>query len=77
LFPALGVLAAALVVFAVAWIGEFNGVGFNQTGPLVRWGTLPVSVGLFGFCYSGHAVFPNIYNSMANKRQFPLLLTAT
>lgn len=78
IFPAAaGVLAAILVVFAVAWVGEFDGIGFSQGGPLVRWGTLPVSVGLFGFCYSGHAVFPNIYNSLSNKSQFPLLLTIT
>ncbi|KAI3793467.1 hypothetical protein L1987_36086 [Smallanthus sonchifolius] len=33
--------------------------------------------GLYGYCYSGHAVFPNIYTSMAKKSQYPMVLLAS
>ena len=56
------------------WVGVVDGVGFTQSGPLLRPRGLPVSVGLFGFCFSGHAVFPNIYTSMKDGRQFGRVL---
>ncbi|GAB2276060.1 hypothetical protein Dimus_010802 [Dionaea muscipula] len=35
--------------------------------------TLPVALGLYGYCYSGHVVFPNIPTSMEKPSQFPVV----
>ncbi|CAI5505913.1 unnamed protein product [Closterium sp. Naga37s-1] len=68
-----GVVASVVVVSSVAWVGVAD-VGFHQSGPLLSiWG-MPVTIGLFGFCYSGHAVFPNIYMSMRNRNEFNKVL---
>ncbi|XP_061347040.1 amino acid transporter AVT1C isoform X2 [Gastrolobium bilobum] len=68
-----GVVASVLVVLCLFWIGVED-VGFHSQGTTLNLGTLPVAVGLYGYCYSGHAVFPNIYTSMANRNQFPIVL---
>lgn len=70
-----GVIASVLVVICVIWIGVVDGVGFHKSGPLLTLSNIPVSVGLFGFCYSGHAVFPNIYTSLKKPSQFTPILT--
>ncbi|KAF8397752.1 hypothetical protein HHK36_016674 [Tetracentron sinense] len=49
-------------------------VGFQNKGSTLNLTTLPVAIGLYGFCYSGHAVFPNIYTSMAKPNQYPSVL---
>ncbi|KAK6929170.1 Amino acid transporter, transmembrane domain [Dillenia turbinata] len=69
-----GVIASVLVVFCLFWVGLVDKVGFESKGTTLNLGTLPVAIGLYGFCYSGHAVFPNIYTSMAKPSQFPLVL---
>eukprot|EP01018_Ginkgo_biloba_P007117 Gb_27729 [translate_table: standard] len=73
-FSAGGVLATILVVITVFWVGAIDGVGFHHSGSLVNWARLPFAVGIFGFCYSGHSVFPNIYTSMADRTQFDKVL---
>ncbi|CAJ1976734.1 unnamed protein product [Sphenostylis stenocarpa] len=70
-----GVVASILVVLCLLWVGVEN-VGFHSKGTTLNLATFPVSVGLYGYCYSGHAVFPNIYTSMANQNQFPAALLA-
>ncbi|XP_047172070.1 amino acid transporter AVT1C-like [Vigna umbellata] len=70
-----GVIASILVVLCLLWVGVDN-VGFHSKGTTLNLATFPVAVGLYGYCYSGHAVFPNIYSSMANKNQFPGVLLA-
>lgn len=67
---ATGVVASFLIVITVGWIGVFDGVGFHHRGSLVHLDGLPVAVGLYSFCYCGHAVFPSIYGSMRNRSQF-------
>nr|POE76627.1 vacuolar amino acid transporter 1 [Quercus suber] len=69
-----GVIASVLVVLCLFWVGLVDGVGFHHKGTTLNLGTLPVAVGLYGYCYSGHAVFPNIYTSMARPNQFPAVL---
>ncbi|XP_022986262.1 amino acid transporter AVT1I-like isoform X2 [Cucurbita maxima] len=69
-----GVLASAVLVLCVAWVGAVDGVGFNQRDELLKLQGLPTTLSLFLFCYCGHAVFPMLCNSMNNKTQFPKVL---
>ncbi|XP_010427204.1 PREDICTED: vacuolar amino acid transporter 1-like [Camelina sativa] len=69
-----GVIASVLVVLCLFWIGLVDDVGIHSKGTPLNLATLPVSVGLYGYCYSGHGVFPNIYTSMAKPSQFPAVL---
>ncbi|KAJ6325474.1 hypothetical protein OIU76_012537 [Salix suchowensis] len=71
-----GVIASVLVVLCLFWIGLVDNVGIHSKGTALNLGTLPVAIGLYGYCYSGHAVFPNIYTSMAKPDRFPAVLLA-
>jgi len=72
-----GCIASIVVGTSVFWVGEVDGVGFHENGPLINWAGVPVSIGLFGFCYSGHAVFPNIYSSLRNKSDYTRVLAVS
>ena len=64
------------MVFSLFWAGLVDDVGIHSKGTVLNLGTLPVAIGLYGYCYSGHAVFPNIYTSMAQPSRFPTVLLA-
>jgi vesicular inhibitory amino acid transporter len=66
-----GALASVVLIAAVMWVAVFDGVGFHQRGRLVHWAGMPSAVSLYSFCFSGHAVFPMIYNGMKDKKRFP------
>lgn len=70
-----GVVASILVVVCLFWVGVVDGVGFEGKGTkTLNLSSLPVAIGLYGYCYSGHAVFPNIYTSMEKPSQYPSVL---
>ncbi|XWS59837.1 hypothetical protein CRYUN_Cryun08bG0156200 [Craigia yunnanensis] len=72
-----GVGASILVVLCLLWVGAVDQVGFHRGGTVLDLANLPISVGIYGFCYAGHSVFPNIYSSMKEPSLFPLVLVAS
>ncbi|KAL4351452.1 hypothetical protein GQ457_06G007050 [Hibiscus cannabinus] len=68
-----GVGASILMVLCLLWVG-FDHVGFHQGGTSLNLANLPISVGIYSFCFAGHSVFPNIYSSMREPSLFPLVL---
>ncbi|XP_052184723.1 amino acid transporter AVT1I-like [Diospyros lotus] len=69
-----GVLASLVLVGSVAWVGAAEGVGFHEKGVIWKWTGLPTAISLYTFCYSGHAVFPTLCNSMKERSQFSQVL---
>jgi len=72
--PASGVLASAVVVVCVLWTAVADGVGFRAQGRMLNVGGLPTALGLYTFCYCGHAIFPTLCNSMKEKKKFSQVL---
>uniref|UniRef100_A0A0C9S641 TSA: Wollemia nobilis Ref_Wollemi_Transcript_11975_2347 transcribed RNA sequence n=1 Tax=Wollemia nobilis TaxID=56998 RepID=A0A0C9S641_9CONI len=69
-----GVIASILVVICLVWVGTVDNVGFHHKGTALDLTNLPIGLGLYGYCYSGHAVYPNIYTSMKKRSQFTAVL---
>ncbi|XP_074581609.1 amino acid transporter AVT1C-like [Curcuma longa] len=69
-----GVIASVLAVLCLFWVGAFDKVGFENTGTPLNLQGIPIAIGIYGYCYSGHAVFPNIYSSLKKPSQFPIIL---
>lgn len=66
-----GVFASGLILASIFWVGAFEGVGFkNNDSKIFRINGVTTSVSLYAFCYCAHPVFPTLYTSMKNKRQF-------
>ncbi|XP_071737595.1 amino acid transporter AVT1A isoform X2 [Rutidosis leptorrhynchoides] len=66
---ATGILTTIVVIFTVLYVGTVN-IGFHESGPAIKWSGVPFALGIYVFCYSGHSVLPNIYQSMADKTKF-------
>ncbi|XP_066317615.1 amino acid transporter AVT1C-like [Miscanthus floridulus] len=69
-----GVIASILGVICLFWVGVVDNVGFENKGTALNLPGIPIAIGLYGYCYSGHGVFPNIYSSLKNRNQFPSIL---
>ncbi|CAI0471848.1 unnamed protein product [Linum tenue] len=69
-----GVGASVLLAGCLVWSGMANEVGMHSSGTAIDLGNLPFAVGIYGYCFSGHAVFPNIYYSMREPSKFPSVL---
>ncbi|KAM0879897.1 hypothetical protein ACQ4PT_033939 [Festuca glaucescens] len=69
-----GVVATITVIVCLFWVGIGDGVGFHPSGTALNLTRLPVALGLYGYCFSGHSVFPNIYSSMKERSQFPFVI---
>ncbi|KAF6137846.1 hypothetical protein GIB67_040554 [Kingdonia uniflora] len=69
-----GVVASILVFLCLLWLGVVDKIRLHSSGTTLDLVNFPVAIGLYGVCYSGHSVFPNIYSSMKNPSQFPSVL---
>lgn len=69
-----GVIASVLVVLSLFWVGTVDKVGFQNKGTSLNLSGIPIAIGIYGYCYSGHAVFPNIYSSLKKPNQYPSVL---
>ncbi|KAI8533976.1 hypothetical protein RHMOL_Rhmol10G0052700 [Rhododendron molle] len=69
-----GVLASVIILGSIVWAGVHDGIGFEQKGTLLNWKGIPTAVSLYAFCYCAHPVFPTLYTSMENKKQFSKVL---
>jgi solute carrier family 32 (vesicular inhibitory amino acid transporter) len=65
-----GVAASVVVVFCVLWVAAVDGVGFHAKGRMINVSGLPTALGLYTFCYCGHAIFPTLCDSMKEKKKF-------
>ncbi|KAG0491688.1 hypothetical protein HPP92_005086 [Vanilla planifolia] len=69
-----GVIASILVVVCLFWVGLVDHIGFKKGGSSINISGIPIAIGLYGYAYSGHAVFPNIYTSLKKPNDFPAVL---
>ncbi|KAD2804825.1 hypothetical protein E3N88_38202 [Mikania micrantha] len=70
-----GVFVSVLLVICLFWVGLVDNIGFHvESTKTLKLSTLPVAVGLYGYCYAGHSVLLNIYTSMEKRSQFTLVL---
>jgi vesicular inhibitory amino acid transporter len=74
-FVAGGVVASIVIVACLFWAGLVDHVGVNKSeGTALNLPGIPIAIGLYGYCYSGHGVFPNIYSSLKKRNQFNAVL---
>lgn len=66
-----GVIASIVIVSCLFWAGLVDHVGIDKSeGTALNLPGIPIAIGLYGYCYSGHGVFPNIYSSLKKSNQF-------
>ncbi|XP_022864995.1 amino acid transporter AVT1I-like [Olea europaea var. sylvestris] len=71
---ATGVLASVIIIASIFWVGTSDNIGFDQKGILLNLSGIPTAFSLYAFCYCAHPVFPTLYTSMRNQRQFSMVL---
>ncbi|KAI3841898.1 hypothetical protein MKX03_024975 [Papaver bracteatum] len=70
---ATGVLASVLIILSVFWVGAED-TGFRAKGRFFNLHGIPSGVSLYTFCFCAHPVFPTLYTSMKDRRQFSKVL---
>lgn len=70
---ATGVLASVIIIASIFWVGTSDNIGFDQKGILLNLSGIPTAFSLYAFCYCAYPVFPTLYTSMRNQRQFPMV----
>ncbi|BDA44309.1 Amino acid transporter AVT1B [Coccomyxa sp. Obi] len=73
---AAGVFTAVALTLLVGWQGISLGLP-NTNLPLLRVGGIPLSIGLLSYIYGGHSLFPSLYTSMRQPKQYPRILDLT
>eukprot|EP01138_Halocafeteria_seosinensis_P002689 gb/GECG01002750.1/.p1 GENE.gb/GECG01002750.1/~~gb/GECG01002750.1/.p1 ORF type:complete len:505 (+),score=31.13 gb/GECG01002750.1/:1-1515(+) len=77
----LGILSSISLIFIIIYTGVAhpNGESFVHGGTtkIVVPKSIPFSIGVFMIGFGGHAVFPVIYDSMKNKKEYPKVLNWT
>ncbi|XP_051119983.1 amino acid transporter AVT1J-like [Andrographis paniculata] len=72
---ATGVFTSLVILGSILWLGvSVDGIGLQHKGVLFDWNGLPTAFSLYTFCFCSHAVFPTLYSSMWNPRQFSFAL---
>ncbi|KFK24700.1 hypothetical protein AALP_AA8G013400 [Arabis alpina] len=69
-----GVFSSILLALCLFWVGSVDKVGFHLSGKALDLANLPVAIGIYGFGFGSHSVFPNIYSSMKEPSKFPMVL---
>ncbi|CAN6380885.1 unnamed protein product [Urochloa humidicola] len=62
------------VIVCLFWVGIGEAIEFHPSVAAINLIRLPVALGSYGYCHSGHSVFPSMYSSMKDRSQFPYLL---
>ncbi|KAL6615502.1 hypothetical protein ACP70R_037772 [Stipagrostis hirtigluma subsp. patula] len=71
---AVGLVASAALTASLVWAGVAEH-GFHANGDnVLNLAGLPTSLSLFFVCFAGHGVFPTVYTSMRNKKDFTKVL---
>ncbi|KAL3622417.1 hypothetical protein CASFOL_033828 [Castilleja foliolosa] len=69
-----GIIAFFILIGSVLWGGAFDGIGFHEKGKLFDYKGILTAISLYMFCYCSHPVFPTLYTSMKNKKNFSKVL---
>ncbi|KAK1359545.1 Solute carrier family 32 [Heracleum sosnowskyi] len=67
---ATGVVASFVILGSIFWTGAFEGIGFHEKGELLNWKGIPTAASLYVFSYCAHPIFPTLYISLGNKKNF-------
>lgn len=71
---AVGLVASTALTASLLWAGVVE-TGFHRSSTsVINLGGLPISLGLYFVCFTGHAVFPTIYSSMKCNKHFSKVL---
>ncbi|KAH0860783.1 LOW QUALITY PROTEIN: hypothetical protein HID58_089044 [Brassica napus] len=64
------IVLVALIILPSVWLDDMRILSYNNDSKIFRINGVTTSVSLYAFCYCAHPVFPTLYTSMKNKRQF-------
>ncbi|RCV26055.1 hypothetical protein SETIT_5G214700v2 [Setaria italica] len=74
---AVGLVASAALTASLVWAGVADHGFHARDSNVFSLAGLPTSLSLYFVCFSGHGVFPTVYTSMRNKKDFSKVLLAS